>query len=540
MKSLNISFLNEPCRFDGKSFLIEPEVTLHNGPVLSAVANHLWQASKHLNYTHLIAPGAGAGPLAAAIALAAQSEGFDLHMLQMKDPKRYGERSRLYSGKVPANGSNALIVDDCLLSGRSVRTVMAQLAKRSIGVHIVGVATLYDHDQLQGSRRIAASGIPVFSVLQRTSLGLTRRANTDAPVLNDPLWTRRGYQLHRARSCAPVIFNNLAIVADDTCCVWGIDLATGTDVWCIEPLAIHSHGINNDFLVVDGHLYFSTYAGELVKANAATGEVIWRRKVDHACHSAPVFDRIRNLLYLNCESTLSGRPAGALRAFDTNNGQQLWVVHQGDYAPCEPTFDGQRIFATCNQQTLICVGTQGQQLWQAVTMGLVRGAVWADKINQSCITYSERGYLECFDAATGAQRWMRRISTASNHVAPFWSGSCIVISDTAGYLFGVDPLDGRMQWASQLRSPTAWRPTGCQGGFIATTKGGNVAQYDHAGQKLAEQKTNLKCFAPAAVGQHEGFEYAVFLTLDGRLVCYQLASLSVLTEALPLKGDTPI
>jgi orotate phosphoribosyltransferase len=522
MQSLKNVFLNESCRFDGNSFTLEPEEALHNGYALADVAGQLWRATRHLNYGQIIAPGAGSGPLAAAMALAAHADGVRLDILQLKDPARYRERQRMYSGIKPANGTNALIVDDCVLNGRAVRKTLAHLARRSIGVHVVGVATFYDHDQLQGSRAVTASGLPVFSILQRISLGLTRRATTDDQVLGPQQWTRRGYELKRSRSCAPTIFDNLVIVADDSCCVWGVDLATGSDIWCIEPLATHSSGINNDFLIVEGYIYFSTYGGEFIKANAATGQVIWRRKVDRACHSAPVFDRVLNRLYLNCESWVDGHAAGALRAFDASNGQQLWAVPHGDYAPCEPGFDSQRIFSTCNQKTLICVDADGQQLWQTVTMGLVRGAVWADRINKSCITFSETGYLECFDAATGAKRWMRRVSSGSNHVAPYWLDGLLVISDVGGHLFGIDPVDGRIQWASRLRSPTAWRPTACDGGFIITSRGGNVARFHQDGTKLAEQRSSLTCFAPAAVGHG----YAVFLTLDGGLVCHTLPDLA--------------
>jgi outer membrane protein assembly factor BamB/adenine/guanine phosphoribosyltransferase-like PRPP-binding protein len=516
------SFLNDAVCFCGKSFAIEPEVTLHNGPSLHQVGKKLWAQTQHLHYTHIVAPGAGSGPLAAAIALAAQETGYHLHILQLKDPARYPERKVKRSGLAPEGGARALLVDDCVLNGRSVRNALAQLAAGGIAVQVVAVATFYDHEQLHGSRQITASGMPIYSVLKRTSLGLTRAALTDSPVLGEKLWARRGYQLHRARSCAPRVFQNLVIVADDSCRVWGVDLQTGDDLWCIEPLAVQSSGINNDFLIVDGYLYFSTYAGEFVKALAATGHVIWRRKVDHACHSSPVFDTANNRLYLNCESSIDGRPAGALRAFDATNGQQLWAVSQADFAPCQPAFDGQRVFATCNQKTLMCVDTQGNQLWQATTSGLVRGSVLADPSRNTCITCSENGYIQCFDAATGTQLWSRRTGASSNHVAPYWANGDVVVSDGAGYLFAVNPESGRINWVNKLRSPTAWRPSQCEQGFLVATKGGNVARFSQNGAKLAEQSTQLRCFAPAALGCIEAMEIAVFLTLGGQLVCHKL------------------
>ncbi len=518
---LNQSFLVNP---KGQRYY-EPEATLHNGSALLQVASQLWQATQHLKYTALMAHGAGAGPLAAAIALQAAQTGITLNILQLKAAKRYPERSVYHSGQVPIAGTKVLLVDDAVFTGASLRQCMAQLSAAKIAVNIVGAAVFYDDAQLYGSRKVHASGVPIFSALTRFDLGLTRKAFSDAPVLAAQQWLRIGFALHRGRACAPAIAATpqgpIVLLGDDSCRLWGIDLATGEQRWCIEPTAVHPKGINNDFLIIDGQVFYGTYAGELTCADTSTGAVVWRRKIDHALHSAPVLDAQRNVLYINCESSHT-HEHGHVRAISASTGEALWAYPHQAFCPCQAAFDGQRIFATANDQTLIALDGAGKFLWKSKTQGLVRGAVYADTANQAVITCSETGHVRCFAADTGHIRWTRRVGAASNHVAPVLYQGALVVSDSAGHLAALNPATGKIVWMSRLRSATSWRPSPlgprASDGFIVTTCGGNLATFDANGTKLREQKTAYLCFAPAAVASGR----AVFLTIQGHLVCYDL------------------
>jgi outer membrane protein assembly factor BamB len=165
---------------------------------------------------------------------------------------------------------------------------------------------------------------------------------------------------------------------------------------------------------------------------------------------------------------------------------------------------------------------QGQLVWSSKTEGLVRGSIVVDRINHTVLTHSESGHFQCFTAAKGGRTYTRRKGAVSNHIAPYWSNGALVVSDSHWHVFGVNPKDGTTQWASRLRSPTAWRPSPMSAApgadFIVITRGGNLATFSAQGTKLREQKTNLHCFAPAAIADG----HAVFLTLSGQLLCYPL------------------
>lgn len=520
-------FLNHALAFNERGQLsYEPEAALHNGMELSSAAEILFEKTQHLGYTHLIAQGQGAAPLAAALALRWTAVGQAMPILQLKSPRRYPERRQLLSGTRPAQGEKVLIVDDCLLKGDSIRETMRQLTEAKLAVQVSGIAVYFDDLRLQGSRQIEASGIPVFSVLDRLKIGLTRRAASDAPILGKLLWQRHGFQLHRARSCAPALHEGAVILADDSCRLWSIDLATGDDRWIAEPTVTHAKGINNDLqCIVDGHLAYGSYSGELTRIDLTTGQIIWRIKAAHALHSRPIFVPVRKWLIQACESwdQAANKPAGHLKAFDWKTGREIWSAPLGHFSPCEATHNHKLAFATANDQTLCAFDLPtGKRVWKATTRGLVRGRIMAGFCN--VIVMTEQGWVQAFDEQIGALLWERRLGRTSNHAAPESFAGITVSADSC--MYGLNNA-GTIQWVSRLRSPSAWRPSRRAAypnpGFIAASTGGHLAAFDWYGIKQREQKTpQLKCFAPPAIGLLNHQEVAAFLTLDGRLAVYAL------------------
>ena len=524
------AFLNQALIFnDAGQLSYEPERALHNGAALAKAAQALYDQTHHLGYTHLIAHGQGAAPLATALAMMCSASGQPMPILQLKSARRYPERKQLLSGEQPAPGAKVLLIDDCILKGASAREALRLITEAKLAVQIAGIAVFFDDRQLGGSRQLEASGIPIFSVLNRLQIGLTRCAMSDAPILGKLLWQRHGFQLHRARACAPVIHEGAVIVGDDTCRLWSIELHTGDDQWIAQPDVAHIKGINNDLrCIIKGHLAYGSYSGELTRLDLATGKIVWRVKAAHALHSSPVFVAARSILLQACESwdAVANQPAGHLKAFDWETGQELWAAPLAHFAPGQAAHNHKMAFATANDQSLSAVDiVTGKRVWQAQTRGLVRGGIHSS-VDQ-IITMSEQGWAQAFDEVSGQLLWERRLGATSNHVAPVDTGSIVVSADKR--LYGLK-MDGSIEWVSRLRSPTAWRPECYREGFLVTSSGGHLADFDFWGKKRREQTSpDLKCFAPPAIGQSlEGQEVATFLTLDGRLACYALIPLNSL------------
>lgn len=528
MQNMKQSFINQALVFGSDGAMsYEPERALHNGAALAEAAQELFHQTQHLDFSHIIAQGQGAAPLAAALAMMCSASGRDVPILQLKSAKRYPERKQLMSGQRPPAGAKVLIVDDCILKGASARETLRQLTEANLAVQIAGIAVYYDDKQLGGSRQIEASGIPVFSCINRLQIGLTRRAAKDKPILGKMLWQRHGFQLHRGRACAPAIHEGAVIVADDSCRLWSIDLATGDDRWISEPTVEHKKGINNDLqCIMNGHLAYGSYSGELTRIDLATGQIIWRVKAAYALHSSPIFVPVRKWLLQACESwnTADNKPAGHLKAFDWETGVEIWSAPLGHFSPCEAAHNGNLAFATANDQTLNAFDlATGELMWQANTRGLVRGRIMAGK--RKVITMSEQGWAQAWHAEGGGLLWERRLGRTSNHVSPEAFSGITVSADSR--LYGLND-QGDIRWASRLRSHSAWRPARraaigqC---FLTASMGGHLAAFDWDGIKQREQKTpQLKCFAPPAIGQIDGQEVAAFLTLDGRLATYTLES----------------
>ena len=520
MQSHYAEFLTRACRFEARGLHYEPEAALHSAATLAAAGAQLWAAVAHLKITHLLAPGSGSGPLAAAIALAAHAQGVSLAIIQLKSAARYPDRKVMHCGPAVQQGARCLLVDDCLLKGQSARVALAQAAAQ--GWAMVGIAVYFDELSLQGSRQLVASGTPVFSVLNRRAIGLTRDAQYPADFIGAVRWQRYGFKLHRARSCAPKVIGQQLLVADETCALWCIDMLTGNTLWRSDPQAAHPKGINNDFLVDAGVVYVTSYAGEVAAISLATGQQLWRRKIDMAIHSAPAISRCGTTLYINCESSGRDGHFGHLRAVCSYTGAVEWSMPHAALAPCQPALGLWGIYAAANDQTLLAATSAGEQLWRVATNGLVRGKVVICNTTGAVVVATETGWLQGFHPDTGALQFAYQFAHASNHLAPVQANGAWVVSDNSGHVFGIDvrsPSQPKVAWASRLRGRTAWRPSiNHRSQLVFVTDAGNVAVVTEAGDKLMEQNTPHKCFAPVALSRNA----IVFLTLSGELVCREV------------------
>ncbi len=164
---------------------------------------------------------------------------------------------------------------------------------RSTALLLFSCALLIDAWHPYGSRRIDASGVPVFSALRRHDVGLTRDSmlKTSAPFdVSSPVWVRHGLisKPEFARKATPVIYQNSVIVALDDCSIHSYDLTTGDERWALEATNPRSKGCGNDLAVQpDGFMLVGLYDGTVTKIDATTGAVAWSRLLAMAIHSAP-------------------------------------------------------------------------------------------------------------------------------------------------------------------------------------------------------------------------------------------------------------
>jgi len=73
----------------------------------------------------------------------------------------------------------------------------------------------------------------------------------------------------------------------------------------------------------NGQVYVATTGGTLYDIPEATGTVLWSVPLGAAIHSSPTYDATANTVII-------GDDSGAITAFNSTNGTQLWKVHTGN------------------------------------------------------------------------------------------------------------------------------------------------------------------------------------------------------------------
>ncbi|MBB1599876.1 hypothetical protein A9977_07465 [Variovorax sp. UMC13] len=158
------------------------------------------------------------------------------------------------------------------------------------------------------------------------------------------------------------------LVADDRSQLWRHDLKTGEIEWMTPSLERPTKGIVQLPQVVDRTVVFGCYDGTVTRLDVATGEVIWRRKIDSSIHATPSIDAVRRAVTVNTEQWNRGQPKGHLQCLDLDTGRLLWRHAHAWWPPGSTLLCAEErlIVAPCNDQTLV-------RAWAMATTGSSTG-----------------------------------------------------------------------------------------------------------------------------------------------------------------------
>lgn len=152
-------------------------------------------------------------------------------------------------------------------------------------------------------------------------------------------------------------------------------------------------------VVVDDRLYFIDNAGLYVALDAATGKVIWRKRLAELNASSPAYSK--GVLY---SVSLEPQQAIAVRARD---GKVLWRKPLGSRAESSPLVIGGRAF----------FGDEG-------------------------------GTLHALDAEDGSTKWETQLG-GSIKAAPAYDGGTLYVGDYGGNMNAVRASDGAIRWQTE-------------------------------------------------------------------------------------------
>jgi outer membrane protein assembly factor BamB/orotate phosphoribosyltransferase len=474
----------------------------------------MWQLIKPFEPQVLVGPGLGATPLLYAIANAALDDDVALQVLMVRDKRKAYNQKRWVEGhRISANGKRAVFIDDFMNKGSALSLVQDALKADKVSVDLCAVALFFDTWEPLGSRQISASTLPVISLFTRHDIGLSRDCFDALPPLMkgsapdfvqaDPSWWRFGLNQSNEypTKCVPVISTDAVFVADEKSTLWCHDLHTGDIRWATPSLAQPQKGIVQLLQSADNSLVYGCYDGTVTRVDERDGSVLWRWKIDSSIHATPSLDLACNRIFINTEQWSEGHPRGHLQCLDWHTGQVLWKHPHGWWPPGSSAYCQKLdlVFAPCNDQSFVAVqaGT-GAMAWTGATRGLVRGrpVIWQDYV----LVATERGYLQCFNAASGETVWAVRYGQGLWHQFLQIAGDCVLVLDGKWHVSAFDLATGDLRWLSRLRSPGCWAPVKYGKYSIVLSRQGHVAVFCPEQQvKIWEGKIPGQYHQPPAV-----------------------------------------
>lgn len=505
----------------GANFKTKVSYSLHavsqNAAAAREVGEYLWQKLAPHGVRYLLAPGSGAAPVAAAIGAAALRDNIVLETLYIRDASRARKDESLIEGHLPDGPVKAAFVDDVIMLGGTYRKALEAIAKVTDRIDCVAVALIFDSFHEQGSRSIAASGVPVYAVTDRREIGLTRDSLERVPRIFSPArWIKAGLvsKPQFPRKTVPLVTQSEVIVGLDNCTIASFGIEDGQERWKLVSPIRYGKGTSCELLLDDeGVLYSGNYAGILTASK--DGRVLWQYALCLAIHSRPTL--ADGKLFQNVEDWIDGKPHGRLLCLDAKTGHLLWEVHHPHYGPTGVAVSGSIAVTANNAHEVVAVSFSGEVLWRHKQKALSRGRVLIH--NTQVIYLDEGGELVRLDLQSGRELQRARFSTAANHAEPLLVDGVLVVTDSFCHLAGYNPDNFERLWINRLRGACQWRPA-VHGLLLITqtTDGGLAATVAATGEKLWESMSPRWGTGPVGLSS----THAAVLSMDGRLTCHEL------------------
>lgn len=455
--------------------------------------------------TVIVAPGMGAAGLAAAVALALLPR--VVSILNLRDPSKAREGEWLVQGIIPKENSKAVFLDDTITTGDTYRLAIETLRQNAPQVTITCVSLLFDSWTLQ-SRRIRASGIPMFACVRRHDVGLSRDevSNTTADAVKTPALTNKLADFRAANldntkaKSSPVLLADRIITADGSHTVRA-NAYDGKQLWSWQGTNPKSKGVLQNLQVQpDNTLIVAGYSGAVAKLTL-DGEQIWETVVASTIHSTPRVDS-DGTIYVACEewNRATKKPGGSLVSLSPDGVQLQKAQYSDEFAPARCTVLDAAVIVTANDSILRSLDKKdfAKQLWSTTLPGKVRGEVLHNEGLLYCAT--ESGHVLCVNATTGEIVWVNRISRSFYHSLPMLSSGRVVVTDTTFYAHAINTKTGVREWITKFRSRVVHRPTVISDNrWLFCGRDGDVHVVDPTtGDKLGQTRTGRGLLQPAA------------------------------------------
>ncbi len=222
--------------------------------------------------------------------------------------------------------------------------------------------------------------------------------------------------------------------------------------------------------LVDGILYYTTWAGQVGAYAVATRTPLWEAQVVGPVGTGPVMDQQGRLFVTTS--------AGYVYGLDRSTGEQLWSSQRRSGSGAVPALIGNRLLAAMDEE------------------------------------------LIAMDAASGRVQWSTRLS-ASATTSVLYDGTHAWLGGADGTLYTIRPERGTIRGRQQLLGEVRAGPILAAEYIVAGTWGGELAAFARADGALVWRRTLTAPVLKISEGHNQD---VVAGLADGRLVRVTLAT----------------
>lgn len=253
----------------------------------------------------------------------------------------------------------------------------------------------------------------------------------------------------------PVINNDAVIFGDSDGEVYSLRKSDGYANWTFKVQG----EIMGNLIVHENILLFTTTFNRIYALEADSGKWLWTQK-----RSLPDGFTVRGVSspVTDGEFVYAGLADGYLICVDIKRGKEVWknLLVKGDRlidVDTTPVLVGDLIYAAAFDGSLFCMKKEnGEVVWKFEKGGVHRISIFGERIYYS----DSQGFVRCLDEKSGKEIWnfdvrnedkkrslakslRRKIRVPSR---PIRFGQYIVIVSNVGFLYVLDPQDGKMLW----------------------------------------------------------------------------------------------
>ncbi|MEO1000569.1 MAG: PQQ-binding-like beta-propeller repeat protein [Pseudomonadota bacterium] len=257
-------------------------------------------------------------------------------------------------------------------------------------------------------------------------------------------------------TATPVVADGRIYTLDAASRVTAVDSGGGT-VWRVSlapPREAGDQGFGGGVVLGGGRLFATTGFADVIALDPATGEELWRRRVDAPFRAAPVYDA-GILVAVSRDDIVYGLDPADGRVLWRRQGARGSAGLIGGAAPAAAA--GIAVVPFSSGEVSGIVTRTGRRIWAVALSGGRRGLTRADIpditgdpviAGDAVYVANQSGALSAIDRRSGARLWTR----GDGAFGPVWpeGGSIFFVSDEA-VLIRADASTGETIWRQELR-----------------------------------------------------------------------------------------